>query len=674
MNPKNRSPRSTRRWLLLAAVLLVGLWAGLSVLGTRLLHEHLGPHARFESLHPGWHGGPELVLEGVRSPVFPGSAPAAIHLSSAGWRAVLDRIEITLWPGGPQVMLRQVELSGEAAAPAFTAQAELPGASVALSGVLGPRMHLATTVFDAAGLSRLLGAPGLISGPVMLAIEGRAEAAEWTLSGSGAVLHLAGTALPLSGIWSHNGLLQVRAEGVALDAHLSEGALQGTCSLQPSALGWPGERWSGDISYDRATAQALWRPHPEAEARLDLHDPQAPVLELSASAEALSALLPPLSAWKPKGSLHGHIAWGPSGPAGRVEIVSGSIVSPLGAVRQIAGTGELRGSTLHFNSLHLLFAGMEMLVEAQLDLSSGALELRRQGGVLHLSSAGTRIEKWPWQTPAGTVYTSGALTPDEPVPTLSFSSPRLALPGGVTATDLSGELRLEGARLVLSLPQANLGGGWFWGELWTPRDRLDSWTGELRLAGVELEKIGSRAIHGRLYGRMLIAGAGSPEPSVDFEFEAQGGELRGWPALSTVLAVLNVDPQAFSEDRVVWPFSRLRVFGLWRPSRLAITDAHLQSRLGEAWGHGILAADGDLSGVLRLQPLTRLDAALRRLPVAAWLLGGDQAAVVEVVLRLAGSADSPLFIPDPASTALAPLKRLLSQLGSLAPSFDPPNN
>ncbi len=239
--------------------------------------------------------------------------------------------------------------------------------------------------------------------------------------------------------------------------------------------------------------------------------------------------------------------------------------------------------------------------------------------------------------------------------------------GGMNFQDTSGEISLAGQTLVIHPLQAKIGPGSVNGQV-----LVDHSTGSppmLRISG-HVEDIAAEVVHqqllkqsslvkGKLRGDFYLQGrAGSeflPTSLGGFSIEVRHGVLRQFKFLSKVFSLLNVSQiltlKLPDMDREGMPFDKLS--GTFRLDRgvLSSEDLFVESNAMNLSLVGKFdLARHRVDAVMGVKPLRTVDKIITKIPLAGWVLAGDQKALITAQFTVKGPTTDPEVVPIPISS------------------------
>jgi len=152
------------------------------------------------------------------------------------------------------------------------------------------------------------------------------------------------------------------------------------------------------------------------------------------------------------------------------------------------------------------------------------------------------------------------------------------------------------------------------------------------------------------------------------------GVLKKFKLLSKLFSLLNVS-QIFSlqlPDMATegMPFDSLEGTAQLREGVISTEDLLIHSR---AMDLGLITAldlhNGALNGVLAVKPLKTLDNVLSKIPLAGWILTGQDKALITAQFTISGDIDNPEVLPAPAETLSRPVLGIIKRVFQLPGHF-----
>ncbi|PLX85536.1 MAG: hypothetical protein C0618_10395 [Desulfuromonas sp.] len=186
-------------------------------------------------------------------------------------------------------------------------------------------------------------------------------------------------------------------------------------------------------------------------------------------------------------------------------------------------------------------------------------------------------------------------------------------------------------------------------------------------------------ITGRLRGDFYLEGDGIGEPfwassQGGAHLEVYDGALRKFRGLARVLSLLNVS-QLFKlklpdMDRKGMPFNRLTTSTTLNNGVLNTENLNIHSDVMNMTLFGQRdIVNNRVDVTVGVKPLQTVDKIVTGIPVAGWLLAGEEKALLTAHFEITGNADNPQVTPVPATslskTAIGLLKRTLKLPGTL---------
>lgn len=239
--------------------------------------------------------------------------------------------------------------------------------------------------------------------------------------------------------------------------------------------------------------------------------------------------------------------------------------------------------------------------------------------------------------------------------------------GGMNFRDASGEISLVGETLVIHPLRAKIGPGSVNGQV-----LVDHSVGSpplLRISG-HVEGIAAEAVHqqllkqsslvkGKLRGDFYLQGrAGSeflPTSLGGFSLEISDGVLRQFKFLSKVFSLLNVSQiltlKLPDMDREGMPFDKLSGTCRLDNGVLSSEDLFVESNAMNLSLVGKLdLSRHQVDAVMGVKPLRTVDKIITKIPLAGWVLAGDQKALITAQFTIKGPTTDPEVEPIPISS------------------------
>ncbi|MBW2503989.1 MAG: AsmA-like C-terminal domain-containing protein [Deltaproteobacteria bacterium] len=163
-------------------------------------------------------------------------------------------------------------------------------------------------------------------------------------------------------------------------------------------------------------------------------------------------------------------------------------------------------------------------------------------------------------------------------------------------------------------------------------------------------------IRGLLRGDFYLQGVPGPtylsSSYGHFNLEINNGVLRKFHILSKVFSLLNISQllalQLPDMDREGLPFQNLSANLHLENGRLTTEDLVIRSEsMNQSYQGSFSLIDKELDLLLAIQPLITIDKIVSHLPVAGWVLGGEDKALITVHFRIEGPAGSATVTPAP---------------------------
>ena len=163
-------------------------------------------------------------------------------------------------------------------------------------------------------------------------------------------------------------------------------------------------------------------------------------------------------------------------------------------------------------------------------------------------------------------------------------------------------------------------------------------------------------VRGLLRGDFYLQGIPGPTYLTSsyghFSFEINDGVLRRFHILSKVFSLLNISQlfalQLPDMDREGLPFQKLSANFLLNNGKLTTEDLLIRSEsMNQSYQGSFSLIDKELDLLLAIHPLRTIDKIVSHLPVAGWVLGGDDKALITVHFRIEGPAGSATVTPAP---------------------------
>lgn len=165
-------------------------------------------------------------------------------------------------------------------------------------------------------------------------------------------------------------------------------------------------------------------------------------------------------------------------------------------------------------------------------------------------------------------------------------------------------------------------------------------------------------VGGKLRGAFYLEGAGNhfwPTARGGLTLEVRDGVLRRFQVLSKVFSLLNVS-QIFAlrlPDMSLegMPFSLLSANALVRDGRLTTEDLFIES---PAMNLSLVGetdlAKGTIDALLGVKPLRTVDKIVTRIPIAGWVLTGEEKALITAHFKVVGNRADPSVYPVPVTS------------------------
>lgn len=239
--------------------------------------------------------------------------------------------------------------------------------------------------------------------------------------------------------------------------------------------------------------------------------------------------------------------------------------------------------------------------------------------------------------------------------------------GGMDFQDAKGDISLVDHTLVIHPLTCRIGPGFATGQVLV--DHAEEGPPLLRISG-HAEDIAAEVVHqqllkqsslvkGRLRGDFYIQGrAGSPFLATSmggFSIEIKDGVLRKFKSLSKVFSLLNVSQiltlKLPDMDREGMPFEKLT--GTFRLDQgvLSSEDLFVESPAMNLSLIGKLnLSDHRIDAVMGVKPLRTVDKIITNIPLAGWLLTGNEKALITAQFTIKGPTADPEVVPIPIST------------------------
>ncbi|MDT8441896.1 MAG: AsmA-like C-terminal domain-containing protein [Desulfuromonadales bacterium] len=166
-------------------------------------------------------------------------------------------------------------------------------------------------------------------------------------------------------------------------------------------------------------------------------------------------------------------------------------------------------------------------------------------------------------------------------------------------------------------------------------------------------------VRGRLRGDFSLQGlAGSnflPSSYGEFQVEIKDGVLHKFKTLSKVFSLLNVSQlfnfQLPDMDREGMPFSRITGHFTLSAGLLASDDLTIHSNaMNQSFQGSFHLIDHELDLIMAVQPLGTVDKIVSRLPVAGWLLTGEEKALLTTHFTIKGPVEDVRVTPVPVTS------------------------
>ncbi|KIH77057.1 AsmA-like C-terminal region [Geoalkalibacter ferrihydriticus] len=189
-------------------------------------------------------------------------------------------------------------------------------------------------------------------------------------------------------------------------------------------------------------------------------------------------------------------------------------------------------------------------------------------------------------------------------------------------------------------------------------------------------------ISGKLRGAFYLEGAGNnfwPSARGGLNIEVREGTLYRFPVLSKIFSLLNVS-QIFTfrlpdMSREGMPFNTLSANLVLRDGRLNTEDLLIDSNamnlslVGE-----VNLVEDTIDAVIGLKPLRTVDRIVTKIPIAGWLLAGEEEALVTVHFRVQGPRSDPGVTAVPITSlsekVFGIFRRVLGLPGKMVTDFE----
>ena len=273
----------------------------------------------------------------------------------------------------------------------------------------------------------------------------------------------------------------------------------------------------------------------------------------------------------------------------------------------------------------------------------------------------------------------------EPEVTIQARAERGTL-GGLQFSDAVGVIHNRQGLLRIEPLRFRSGAGWCRGRIiFDPDQRKYPLT-----ISAHLEDLDASVLHHDLFNRQgLITGSlrgdlyleGDPHPDTFWQSARGGvhvqvreGTLRKFHGLAKVFSLLNVSQifagQLPDMDKEGMPFNLLEGSLRIAEGRMHTEDLRIHSEamnLSLVGSQGLV--DNSLDFTLGIMPLRTVDKVVTSIPLAGWVLGGEDKALLTAYFRIAGTSNKPQVTPIPidsvSNTVLGIFKRTLSLPGKL---------
>lgn len=175
-------------------------------------------------------------------------------------------------------------------------------------------------------------------------------------------------------------------------------------------------------------------------------------------------------------------------------------------------------------------------------------------------------------------------------------------------------------------------------------------------------------VRGKLRGDFYLAGEIGPRylPSShgNFSIAMREGVLHQFPVLSKIFSLLNVSQifafQVPDMDREGMPFDTLSANMQLQNGVLSSEDLKIQSRaMNQSYAGQLDLVSKEINLSLAIQPLGTVDKVVSRIPVAGWLLTGDNKSLLTAYLSVTGEVGNTSVQTMPLDTLSEPTMGLL---------------
>ncbi|MDH3999266.1 MAG: AsmA-like C-terminal domain-containing protein, partial [Desulfuromonadales bacterium] len=166
-------------------------------------------------------------------------------------------------------------------------------------------------------------------------------------------------------------------------------------------------------------------------------------------------------------------------------------------------------------------------------------------------------------------------------------------------------------------------------------------------------------VRGHLRGDFYLEGLTGadflPSSYGRFNVEVHDGVLHKFPVLSKVFSLLNVSQLlSFSlpdMDSKGMPFDKLQANFVLDKGTISSSDLMIQSEaMNQAYNGSIDLIDEEIDMTMAIHPLGTVDKIVSRVPLAGWLLTGEDQALLTAYFNIEGPTDKPGVTPAPTGT------------------------
>ncbi len=258
--------------------------------------------------------------------------------------------------------------------------------------------------------------------------------------------------------------------------------------------------------------------------------------------------------------------------------------------------------------------------------------------------------------------------------------------GGMAFHDAEGTITTKGDILVIHPLRCGIGPGYAVGQVLVdhgpgspPLLRISGHVEDVDAAAVHQQLLRQKSlVNGALRGDFYLQGrAGAeflPTSLGNFSLEIRNGVLRKFKFLAKVFSLLNVSQilalKLPDMDEEGMPFDRLAGTFLLKEGVLSSEDLFIE---GNAMNLSLVGQfnliQQRLDAVMGVKPLRTVDKIITKIPLAGWLLAGEEKALITAHFSITGPTSDPDVLPVPINSisekALGIFKRVLGLPGKV---------